>query len=461
MPASSTTSTQPGGRPPSARASSSSRWSVVDGMPVSSWSFSAATPDGAAPSTGMPACAKTCGDGVGGGRLAGAGEADDADDPARARRDLAHHRLLLVGEGDPVGALDLVEPLLADRRRSGVAAALDERERRPLDVDELGGRVAGRAARARSLADRARRRRCRVRRAASRRTRVGGRARRGAPAPRPSRPRDRRTPSASRSDPCGPSIRWAICEQLVARGLAGARTRPSSACSSRWPRPCSAARARQSSRSPTRSTCSLRSRVSTRRELGGVEAAVASRASCSTTCAPPRRELADHLARDVPELGHALARLLPLDAERAGELGAQMRLVEVAGGEPVALEDRLAVERAPLAVARGSAPCWRRSRACAGAGPGRGSCGAGRRRRRSRRACSRCTPLRAAPGHARLVLEVGERRLPRGQVRLVDRAAGLLVAERVQQADALRRREDEVEAGDRRELLRLDDCARR
>ena len=102
---------EPGGRPPPARASSSRRWSVVAGMPVSSWSFSAATPDGAAPSTGMPACAKTWRDGVGGGRLAGAREADDADDAARARRDLAHHRLLLVREHDPVGALDLVEPL--------------------------------------------------------------------------------------------------------------------------------------------------------------------------------------------------------------------------------------------------------------------------------------------------------------------------------------------------------------
>ena len=39
---------------------------------------------------------------------------------------------------------------------------------------------------------------------------------------------------------------------------------------------------------------------------------------------------------------------------------------------------------------------------------------------------------------------------------LVDGAAGLLVAERVEQADALRRREDEVEPGDRGELLRLD-----
>ena len=52
------------------------------------------------------------GDGMRGGRLARAGEPDDADDAAPARRDLAHHRLLLPGEDDPVGALDLVEPLL-------------------------------------------------------------------------------------------------------------------------------------------------------------------------------------------------------------------------------------------------------------------------------------------------------------------------------------------------------------
>ena len=94
------------------RASSSRRWSVVGGMPVSSWSFSAATPDGAAPMHRDARLREDLGDGVGGGRLAGAGESDDADDAARARRDLAHHRLLLGGEGDPVGALDLVEALL-------------------------------------------------------------------------------------------------------------------------------------------------------------------------------------------------------------------------------------------------------------------------------------------------------------------------------------------------------------
>jgi hypothetical protein len=62
----------------------------------------------------------------------------------------------------------------------------------------------------------------------------------------------------------------------------------------------------------------------------------------------------------------------------------------------------------------------------------------------------------AAPRHARLILEVAERGLPRRQMRFAHRTAGLLVAERVQQADALRRREDEVEPRDRRELLRLD-----
>ena len=67
---------------------------------------------------------------------------------------------------------------------------------------------------------------------------------------------------------------------------------------------------------------------------------------------PPGRELRDHASRHVVELGHALRRRGPLDPERAGELGSELRLVEVAGGKPVGLEDRLAVERSPLAVAR-------------------------------------------------------------------------------------------------------------
>src|SRR4029079_18831369 len=64
------------------------------------------------------------------------------------------------------------------------------------------------------------------------------------------------------------------------------------------------------------------------------------------------RKRPDRRWRDIPELGHALPGLLPLDAERAGQLSAELGLVEVAGGEAVALQDRLAIERAPLAVAR-------------------------------------------------------------------------------------------------------------
>src|SRR5581483_3504468 len=91
--ASSTTSTERCGRPLS-QACSSSRWSVAEGMPVSSWSFSAATPDGA-------------------------GDSDDADDAVWAGGGLAHHPLLLGGEDDAVGSLDLLELPLADGRRVG------------------------------------------------------------------------------------------------------------------------------------------------------------------------------------------------------------------------------------------------------------------------------------------------------------------------------------------------------
>ena len=131
------------------------------------------------------------------GRLAGAGEADDADDAVGARRDFANHRLLLVREHELVGSLDLVEPLLGDRGRAGVAPALDECERGTLDVDELGRRVAGRTARARRFTDRL----DAVGAGEAGREPadpLGGGAASGVPAPRPSRLRGRRTRSASR-----------------------------------------------------------------------------------------------------------------------------------------------------------------------------------------------------------------------------------------------------------------------
>ena len=73
----------------------------------------------------------------------------------------------------------------------------------------------------------------------------------------------------------------------------------------------------------------------------------------STTCARRVENSAITLRGTSLEVGQTLRRRFPLDAERAGELGSELGLVEVAGGEPVGLQDRLAVERAPLAVARG------------------------------------------------------------------------------------------------------------
>ena len=105
-----------------------------------------------------------------------------------------------------------------------------------------------------------------------------------------------------------------------------------------------------------------------RRDLGCVVTVLTAAGEFLDDLPAAGRELADDRARDVSQLRHALAWLLPFDAERTGQLGAELSLVEVAGGEPVALEDRLAVERAPVAVARASSPCWRRSRECEGAG---------------------------------------------------------------------------------------------
>ena len=124
----------------------------------------------------------------------------------------------------------------------------------------------------------------------------------------------------------------------------------------------------------------LASRVSSAALLAA-KPAVPRASMCSTTGCR-RVENARSPPRHARELSHPFAGC-PFDPERAGELVAEVRLVEVAGGEPVGLEDRLAVERSPLAVAR-RGPCWRRSHACAGAGPARGWCGAGKRRRRSR-----------------------------------------------------------------------------
>ena len=191
-----------------------------------------------------------------------------------------------------------------------------------------------------------------------------------------------------------------------------------------------------------------------RRELSRVKAAATLAGKFLDHLRPPGRELTDHLKWHVPQLGHPFAWLLPLDTERARQLGAELRLVQVARGESIAAKDRLPVQRPPLAVARGLGHVGddyvRVQMRVLGAA---GAVLVGGRNEPARVLAVDTVP--AAAGDARFVLEVSDGRLPGRQVGLIDGPTGLLVAERVQQAAALGDREDEVEASDRRELLRL------
>ena len=110
------------------------------------------------------------------------------------------------------------------------------------------------------------------------------------------------------------------------------------------------------------------------------------------------RELPQHRPGDAGDVGDAVADRAPLDAEPAGELPAEVRLVEVPDrGQPRV--QRPAIQRRPLARRRGSGRCWRSRRGCAGAGHRPGRCGAGTRRRRTRRRRAPCgRPCPAGPG---------------------------------------------------------------
>ena len=67
-------------------------------MPVTAASSSAARPLGAAPITGTPGRLVGLVEDAEGGGLAGAGDADDADDPVGSQGGLADERPLLAGE---------------------------------------------------------------------------------------------------------------------------------------------------------------------------------------------------------------------------------------------------------------------------------------------------------------------------------------------------------------------------
>ena len=151
-------------------------------------------------------------------------------------------------------------------------------------------------------------------------------------------------------------------------------------------------------------------------------------------------------AGHAPQVGHPLAAASPTRRRAIGTArreGAPGRGSRRRAGRSSGSPRRRARATCRRSVA---APCWRRSRGCAGADPALAMCGAGRRPRRSPERALADDAARAAPDDAGLVLEVRERRLPGRRVRLVDGAPGLVVAERVQEADALRDGEDEVEA---------------
>ena len=165
----------------------------------------------------------------------------------------------------------------------------------------------------------------------------------------------------------------------------------------------------------------------------------------------PLRERPQRLLRHAVDVGHPLLRLAPLDSERPCQLEAQLRLVEVAGREPVGLQQRLAVECAPLTVRTASHVRDDHVRVQVRIlRPRRPMLIRGRDEPRPRLAQN---PVLAPTRDARLPLEIGERRLPGRKMRLVDRVPDIRPSERVEKAHALGRREDKVVARDRRQRL--------
>ena len=339
--------------------------------------------------------------------------------------------------------------------RSRLAAALDERERRVLDLRRARWSSSGPACPGSGPRRRARRRRCATSRAARRRTRS---------AVAPPRWACAQAITASGSEnavcfsvrPCGPSIRPAI-RSSSSRDGSSSETRPRSAgefacAESVLGGPCAPVLAQRGRgrRAPS-ARASRAPRPGPRRSPpcpAAVELARRPARGGSRTRGSPRR--ARDAARPCPCAASPTRRRACGSARRAAGPGRGSRRRAGRSSGSARRRARATRRRSGVCAMLATITCVCRCGSCA-------------RLVRCWNAaatnpppCSRMAPLRAAPGHARLVLEVGERRLPRRLVRLVDRAAGLLVAERVEQADALRRREDEVEPGDRRELLRLD-----
>ena len=384
-----------------------------------------------------------------GGGLAGAGDADDADDPVGSQGGLADERPLLAGERRP--------PLSARRRI----------------VSSTHGASVPRPARASSSAARSTSSSSRVVKRAGRPGLSSGL--------RSSMP-GRRTSSSAVSSTCS-TVPPSRSEPATAQTSSGiVKVVCFSASPSRANRSVASCSRSSSARSltvqvdqvaqlapaeavlgrarlpllaqPRQVDLFLRLAGGERGDAGGDEAFRAVRLHVLDERLPPRRERPHCFLRYGLEVGHSLHRLGPAEAEPPGDLVAQLRLVEVAGGEPVGLQDRLAVERPPLPVRRtshvGDDHVGVQVRILRPAG----AVSEGRSDEALRVLADRAGV--AAADDARLALEVGERRLPGRLVRLAQLAAdALVVGQRMQQADALRAREDKVVARHGREPLLL------
>jgi hypothetical protein len=393
------------------------------------------------------------GEGVEGGRLAGPGAPDDGDDAVATRRRRPHHRLLVGGEREALSPArdDTLDGVCGNGGGAAVAHARDERECRTLEGEQLARRIEGGTPRLRRLPD----------------------------------PCDLREREEAGADPAQPLAREALLvrlspghEELGLREGAPLLGQPlvpeqplgepkqlrrcelavRSAAEERLelgvPEPV-LGRARPPFLAQADEVDFLLALARLeRRHAAGVEAGCSVLGEVLEHLAASAGEGAKRLLRDTGDLGHALHRRRPLDAERAGEFGAEVGLVEVAGGEAVGREDGLAVERPPLPVARALGHVGDehvrvqvRVLRTRGAMLVRGHDEAG--------GALADDAVSAPASDAGLRLEVGEGRLPGVRVGLHDRQPGLFVAEGVEEADALGRAEDEVEAGDGSEPLLL------
>ena len=161
-------------------------------------------------------------------------------------------------------------------------------------------------------------------------------------------------------------------------------------------------------------------------------------------------ERAERLRRHAGDVRDPVADRAPLDAQLARELGAQPSLVEVAGGlgvrvQPAAVERRPAPIRAEREV--GDEHVGVQLRVA-------GARGAMHERRGDQPSPGDAVDARgSAPRDRGLALDVAERVLNRPVVRGADRSAHAVIADAEQHADALGRRERQIEAWHSRRCL--------